>query len=555
MIHESSMSGRRGRRSSPSAIPRQRRGRARAREHRRPLPQLRPLPRRGDRERAAPGLPEPRGARNRRRLDGRLVAIASRYSDRLRLFAQDNHGLARTCNRGARAAPGECFLFLSADDGLEQTYVSELLRAVSGEPEASFAYCSARLLCAESGVAPGAPVQRLLLDPRPQLHQRQRAHPARSRLSRGGRLPRGSRRRRVRRLGFLPDHGRARPSRDVCPQAAPPLARHPAEARIRPHEEEPRSRRGGSASDMRRSGSERRACGRWAPTRSIVESALRTGSSASRARNGCSPPASVPRGAFSVRDETPDRRLEAAVGRDEVVCAHDQSSDVRVSCSICSWRAASGSAIGSRRGGTERRSGRGRGRRDVVHLPRLARIEPVAGGRQDRRPHDETDGLGERDEVAAAGGDLDRLARIELRPDLEDVATRLDDVVEARDGAAGERYALGDEFAGAVRRLGCTPCRWRRLRMAALRRMCEDVARAEDADLERAHRVALPVVRGLWRARWKMIPGGSLRSTEPTPLSTRTSTAGLPECLSVAMTSATADEDLRAAGRCCPQRR
>lgn len=85
------------------------------------------------------------------------VEVASRYGERVRVLVQENQGLARTCNRGARAASGEWFLFLSADDRLEPTYVSELMRAVQREPEASFAYCSARLFGAESGVAPARP--------------------------------------------------------------------------------------------------------------------------------------------------------------------------------------------------------------------------------------------------------------------------------------------------------------------------------------------------------------------------------------------------------------
>ena len=79
------------------------------------------------------------------------------------MLTQENQGLARTCNRGAREASGEYFLFLSADDRLEPTYVSELLAAVEREPDASFAYCAARLFGAESGVAPSRPFSAFLL--------------------------------------------------------------------------------------------------------------------------------------------------------------------------------------------------------------------------------------------------------------------------------------------------------------------------------------------------------------------------------------------------------
>jgi glycosyltransferase involved in cell wall biosynthesis len=85
------------------------------------------------------------------------LEVASRYGEQVRVLSQENQGLARTCNRGAREATGEWLVFLSADDRLEPTYVSELTRAVAREPEASFAYCSARLFGAESGVAPARP--------------------------------------------------------------------------------------------------------------------------------------------------------------------------------------------------------------------------------------------------------------------------------------------------------------------------------------------------------------------------------------------------------------
>ena len=79
------------------------------------------------------------------------------------MLTQENQGLARTCNRGAREASGEYFLFLSADDRLEPTYVSELLAALEREPDASFAYCAARLFGAESRVAPSRPFSAFLL--------------------------------------------------------------------------------------------------------------------------------------------------------------------------------------------------------------------------------------------------------------------------------------------------------------------------------------------------------------------------------------------------------
>ena len=85
------------------------------------------------------------------------LEVARRYEDRVRVLTQANQGLARTCNRGAREATGELFLFLSADDYLEPSYVSELAAALARQPEAAFAYCAARLFGAEEGVMPSRP--------------------------------------------------------------------------------------------------------------------------------------------------------------------------------------------------------------------------------------------------------------------------------------------------------------------------------------------------------------------------------------------------------------
>jgi glycosyltransferase involved in cell wall biosynthesis len=85
------------------------------------------------------------------------LEVASRYGERVDVLTQPNQGLARTCNRGAREARGEYFVFLSADDRLEPSYVSELFGALRQTPDASFAYCAARLFGAESGIAPARP--------------------------------------------------------------------------------------------------------------------------------------------------------------------------------------------------------------------------------------------------------------------------------------------------------------------------------------------------------------------------------------------------------------
>jgi glycosyltransferase involved in cell wall biosynthesis len=86
------------------------------------------------------------------------LEVARSFEKRgVRTLMHENQGLARTCNRGAEEATGELMLFLSADDRLASTYVSELLAALEREPDASFAYCSARLFGAESRVMPSRP--------------------------------------------------------------------------------------------------------------------------------------------------------------------------------------------------------------------------------------------------------------------------------------------------------------------------------------------------------------------------------------------------------------
>jgi glycosyltransferase involved in cell wall biosynthesis len=85
------------------------------------------------------------------------LEVARRYEPRARVLTQANQGLARTCNRGVREANGELFAFVSADDRLEPTYVSELAAALERQPDAAFAYCAATLFGAESGVMPSRP--------------------------------------------------------------------------------------------------------------------------------------------------------------------------------------------------------------------------------------------------------------------------------------------------------------------------------------------------------------------------------------------------------------
>jgi glycosyltransferase involved in cell wall biosynthesis len=85
------------------------------------------------------------------------VEVAARYADSIRLLTQPNAGVQRAVNRGAAEAHGQYLAFLAADDWFEPTYVEELMAGLERSPEASFAYSSAELFGAETGVAPARP--------------------------------------------------------------------------------------------------------------------------------------------------------------------------------------------------------------------------------------------------------------------------------------------------------------------------------------------------------------------------------------------------------------
>jgi glycosyltransferase involved in cell wall biosynthesis len=78
--------------------------------------------------------------------------VASRYRGSVRILTHPNMGLERTCNRAVAEARGEYFAFLSADDVFESTYVEELLGALRRSPDASFAYCRARMFGSRTGL-------------------------------------------------------------------------------------------------------------------------------------------------------------------------------------------------------------------------------------------------------------------------------------------------------------------------------------------------------------------------------------------------------------------
>jgi glycosyltransferase involved in cell wall biosynthesis len=91
------------------------------------------------------------------------LEVASRYRDSIRILTHPNMGFERTCNRAVGEARGEYFAFLSADDVFEPAYVEELVAALRRSPDASFAYCRARMFGARSGLTRGFPFSVYLL--------------------------------------------------------------------------------------------------------------------------------------------------------------------------------------------------------------------------------------------------------------------------------------------------------------------------------------------------------------------------------------------------------
>lgn len=90
------------------------------------------------------------------------LEVAMRYADRVRVVAQPNAGLERTCNRGAAEASGQYIAIISADDRIEPTYVADLYGAIR-ETGASFAYSAMSLFGAQTGVARSYPFSAFLL--------------------------------------------------------------------------------------------------------------------------------------------------------------------------------------------------------------------------------------------------------------------------------------------------------------------------------------------------------------------------------------------------------
>ena len=67
--------------------------------------------------------------------------VLDRYGDRIRVIRQENQGPYRSANIGVRAARGEYFILLDADDTFEPQCLSRLVAALEANPQAGFAYC------------------------------------------------------------------------------------------------------------------------------------------------------------------------------------------------------------------------------------------------------------------------------------------------------------------------------------------------------------------------------------------------------------------------------
>jgi glycosyltransferase involved in cell wall biosynthesis len=91
------------------------------------------------------------------------LEVAARYGDSIRVVTHPNYGIERTCNDAVARANGRYFAFLSADDVFEPTYVEDLMRALRDSPDASYAYCRARLFGAQAGLATCFPYSAYIL--------------------------------------------------------------------------------------------------------------------------------------------------------------------------------------------------------------------------------------------------------------------------------------------------------------------------------------------------------------------------------------------------------
>lgn len=76
--------------------------------------------------------------------------VISRYAGRLISRSRENRGQAATLNEGWAMAKGEIIGYLSSDDLLERTAVSELVAALNEHPSAVVVYCDFELVDAKT---------------------------------------------------------------------------------------------------------------------------------------------------------------------------------------------------------------------------------------------------------------------------------------------------------------------------------------------------------------------------------------------------------------------
>lgn len=97
------------------------------------------------------------------------LAVAGRYAAHptVRLIAQQNHGAIAAYNNGVRAASGEFFLILSADDRLDPRYLERAVPLLRARPHAGYVYTAYRMFGARHRLlaAPPFSARRLRLRP------------------------------------------------------------------------------------------------------------------------------------------------------------------------------------------------------------------------------------------------------------------------------------------------------------------------------------------------------------------------------------------------------
>lgn len=69
------------------------------------------------------------------------LAIMKSYGTRIHIVNQPNGGLPAARNAGIRAASGDLFAFLDADDWWDTDFLSKMSKALDANPKAAIAYC------------------------------------------------------------------------------------------------------------------------------------------------------------------------------------------------------------------------------------------------------------------------------------------------------------------------------------------------------------------------------------------------------------------------------